>query len=126
MKHTQYLILNTTNNKIIAKELRLANCFLLRLKGLIFTDKLKYSEGLLISPCQQIHTHFMKYPIDIVFMDDDFKVLHIIKQLHPWRFSKFYKHAYYVLELPPNAAAFINIDDVLALSEMPLTFDIAS
>lgn len=108
-------IIHAQTKKIIVKELQIANTFFSRLKGLIGAPPLTYQQGLLISPCQQVHTHFMGFSIDVVFLDKEFKVLHIARQMLPWRFSRFIKNAHYVLELPVNGASFIKPDDHLIL-----------
>lgn len=109
-------IFNTTSNKQIVKELRVADTFFSRFKGLIGAYPLTFQEGLLISPCKQVHTHFMSYPIDVVFLDSNLKVLHIIVSLAPWKISPMIKSAYYVLELPAHATFHIKVGDQLALS----------
>jgi len=113
---TTATITNQTSKKTIVKELRYANTFLTRFKGLIGSSPLTFQQGLLISPCKQIHTHFMSYPIDVVFLDSNLNVLHLIISIKPWKISPLIKTAYYVLELPANAASTIQIGDQLALS----------
>lgn len=103
-KNISYTIRNQRTNKVIAKSIKHANTFFSRLKGLLGSEPLKYHEGLLISPCQQIHTHFMAYPIDVIFMNRDFEVIEVIHELKPWKLSKFHKSSYYVLEIPAKAA----------------------
>lgn len=114
MKHQQTII-HTHLQQTLVTDLKLANHFFSRLKGLIGASPLTYKQGLLISPCQQVHTHFMSFLIDVVFLDKQFNVLHVIHNMPPWRFSKFIKSAYYVLELPTDAAKNINMGDKLTL-----------
>jgi len=113
-KHT---IIHATSKMVIVSQLKLANHFFTRLKGLIGAAPLSAQQGILISPCQQVHTHFMGFSIDVVFLDKQLKVLHIVRNMPPWRFSKFIKYAYYVLELPANGALNLHIDDVLLLNK---------
>jgi len=103
--------------QVLVSKLTLANNFFSRLKGLIGSNPLSKNEGLLISPCQQIHTHFMRYSIDIVFLDKQFKILHIVREMKPWRFSKFIKPAYYVLELPAQTTQQLKIGEYLSIHE---------
>lgn len=91
--------LDVESEEIVVEKIYLADNFLTRLKGLMFTSKLSKNEGLLIARCQQIHTHFMQYSLDVVFLDNSFQVIEVIRDLKPWRFTKFYKDAYYVLEM---------------------------
>ena len=56
-----------------------------RLKGLLGRDDLAPEEGLLLRPAAAIHTCFMRFPIDAVFLDRDLRVLHVARALKPWR-----------------------------------------
>jgi uncharacterized membrane protein (UPF0127 family) len=56
------------NQSLIADKCFVANRFFARLKGLIGTSRLEPGEGLLISPCNDIHMWFMSMPIDVVFV----------------------------------------------------------
>jgi uncharacterized membrane protein (UPF0127 family) len=87
-------------NKILSKNILLAETFLSRLIGLMFKDKLVDADGLLIDPCRSIHTFFMKYSLDIVFLSEENKVIKIIRHMKPWRLSWIYFRAIKTLELP--------------------------
>ena len=56
-------------------------------------------EGLWIVPCPMIHTFFMKFPIDVLFLDRGLKVARVIEDLKPWRLSPWVFRAHSVLEL---------------------------
>jgi hypothetical protein len=56
--------------------------------------------GLLITPCNSIHMIFMKFPLDIVFLDKNNVVIYLIKGIKPWSVTKIVKSAKSVLELP--------------------------
>ena len=70
-----------------------------RLVGLLNHQQLAENEGLLLDPCNQVHSLFMRFPIDVVFLDQDNNILRI-QQLHPWRVSPIVWKAKRVLELP--------------------------
>lgn len=55
------------------------------MKGLLGTRFLKEGEGLLIIPCNSIHTFFMRFPIDVVFLDKKSVILNIQQFVHPFR-----------------------------------------
>jgi uncharacterized membrane protein (UPF0127 family) len=57
-------------------------------------------DGLLLDPGRSIHTFFMRYPLDIVFMSRKGKVIKIIRNMQPWRMTWIYFSADIVLELP--------------------------
>src|SRR5918992_3438747 len=56
-----------------------------RLRGLLGRSRLASGEGLLIRPTSAIHTCFMRFPIDAVFLDRDLVVVKIVSNLRPWR-----------------------------------------
>jgi len=80
-------------------EVRLANTFLARLAGLMFRARLRPEEGLLLSPCRSVHTSFMRFPIDVVFLDHDFQVVGVVEGLPPWRLAGGFAGTHHVLEL---------------------------
>ncbi len=69
-------------------------------------SSLPLGSGLLISPCNSIHTFFMKIDIDVLFLTKDFTVVDVVHSLVPWRVSKYYPSAKQVLELPSGCARF--------------------
>jgi uncharacterized protein len=104
-----------TNGDVLVSHLKLANHFFSRLLGLMGTKSLADQHGLLITPCQQIHTHFMRYSVDIIFLDKEMVVLEKVVALKPWKFTRFIKQAKHVLEVPANAADKVNVGDRLIL-----------
>ena len=60
-------------------------------------------EGLLLRPAGSIHTAFMRFPIDAVFLDADMRVLRVASNLQPWRLAA-QRGAKAVVELPAGAA----------------------
>jgi uncharacterized protein len=70
-----------------------------RLVGLLNHSKLSETEGLLLEPCKQVHTFFMRFAIDAVFLSRDGEII-AIDELKPWRVSRLYFSARKCLELP--------------------------
>ena len=85
--------------EIIASRVIKANNFLSRLFGLIIRKKLKDKEGFLIENCSSIHTFWMRYSIDVIFLDKKNLVLAIYHNIKPFRATSFISNAYYALEL---------------------------
>ena len=79
-----------------------------RLRGLLGRTPLTDDEGLLIDPCASIHTLFMAYPIDIVYLRRDLSVVRVVPALPPWRCS-LAPGAALTLELRAGAAARANL-----------------
>ena len=71
-----------------------------RMKGLLGKERLDAGKGLLIRPCKGIHTIFMKFPIDVVFLDKDNRIIALIRDFPPNRLTNVYRKATAVLELP--------------------------
>lgn len=75
-----------------------------RLRGLLGRGSLAADEGMLLSSTGSIHTCFLRFPIDAVFLDGDLRVLGVAAELKPWRVAG-RRGARAVLELPAGAAA---------------------
>ncbi len=97
---TYFEMRNEDRGESLGTHIRLADRWWPRLRGLIGHAKLQSGEGLLIRPCQGVHMQWMKYPLDIAFLDPDGRVLAIYHALQPWRFSKTHRGATAALELP--------------------------
>jgi uncharacterized membrane protein (UPF0127 family) len=65
----------------------------------MFSSELPNCDGFLISPCNSIHTFFMLYKIDILFLDKDFTIVKVVYDLSPWRMTWIYFSSYQVLEM---------------------------
>lgn len=87
-----------TGEKLVA-QVEIANTFLARLKGLMFRKTLTQDAGLLLDPCPQIHTCFMRFAIDVVFLDCTNRVVAVLENMKPWRMSKFYRQSRRTLEV---------------------------
>ena len=90
---------NAQTGKIIADNLEMKETFFGRLIGLLGTKSLKTGEGIVLKPCNSIHTCFMRFAIDVVFISKDFKVLRIIKNMRTWKFSPIVLKSIYTLEV---------------------------
>jgi len=91
-------LLNKSKNTIISENLYIADSFLKRLLGLIPKKNIQNDECLLITNCPMIHTCFMNFPIDVVFLDKEFKAIAIERKIMPWHFSRYYVGAFYAIE----------------------------
>ncbi len=89
-----------TRKELIAAEVTEASNFFDKLFGLVTRRKLKDNQGFLIKSCNSIHTFWMRYNIDVVFLDKKNLVLKIYHQVRPFRATPFVKNACSVLELP--------------------------
>ena len=99
----QALIQNQTRGTLVAQEARVASSWWARLRGLIGRHELRPGQGLIIRPCSSIHTFFMSFPIDVVFVDKGNRVLQATHHVVPWRIGPIVPHSHYVIELPAGA-----------------------
>lgn len=95
---------NVTRGILVVTQGRAADTFFTRFKGLLGTESLAEGEGLLILPCNSIHTHFMHFPIDVLYVSRDYEVVHIDHAIAPWRFGRIHRKAHFVIELPAGTA----------------------
>lgn len=56
-----------------------------RMRGLLGRRQIDESEGILLRPASSVHTWFMLFPIDVVFLDRNLSVIRIVSALRPWR-----------------------------------------
>jgi len=91
---------NHTRNKTLADKGTVANRPWLRMRGLIGRSTLEPGEGLLLLGTKCIHTIGMRFPIDVLFLNDEAQVIHMIHALKPFRVSPYIQTSAMVLELP--------------------------
>jgi len=75
-----------------------------RLRGLLGRPPLQIGAGLLIDPCPSVHTFWMSYPLDLIFLDAEFRLLKQVSALKPWRWANC-NGARATLELAPGSLA---------------------
>ena len=88
------------DKKIILEDILVANRIFDRLIGLMFAKKPNNGNGLLLTPCNSIHTCFMWYSLDVVFLNKENQIIKIIRNLRPWRITWIYWRATKTLEVP--------------------------
>jgi uncharacterized membrane protein (UPF0127 family) len=77
--------IETENGRVVCEEAILADGPLARMKGLLGRRSLPGGEGLLLQPASSVHTAFMRFAIDAVFLDRDLRVLRVASDVKPWR-----------------------------------------
>jgi uncharacterized membrane protein (UPF0127 family) len=95
--------LNLSKGTVLAERLREARTPWSRLVGLLNRNHLPEGEGLLIVPCSSVHTFFMRFPIDVAFLDREGKVVKVFISAPPFRVLLGGPPARMALELPPGA-----------------------
>lgn len=97
-------LINKSKNVVLAEEVILADTLLKRIRGLLGKKELVKSSALLLKPCSSIHTMFMRFPIDVLFVDKDNRVIKTISALKPFCITNIYFKARFVVELPGGTA----------------------
>ena len=117
-------VINKTQDIVLSENASLAESFMKRLRGLMLSGP---SDLVLVSPKESsehssIHMFFMKYPIDVVWLDSEFTVVDVKRNVKPSRlfrpktwFFKPSKQAKYVVELGRGSAKETRIGDCMAL-----------
>ena len=101
----------------LAQDLRVTKTFWQAAKGLLGQKSLAPGAGLYIASCQSIHSWFMKFPFDAIFVDGNWRVLHLVHSMPPFRISALVWRARGVVELPVGVilATDTRKDDLLEL-----------
>lgn len=105
-----------SDNKTFADPCWTADSFWGRFMGLMGKSSLEFGSGLLIRSCNSIHTFFMRFAIDAVYLDAEFKVVKVRRAMKPWRVDLPVAKASMVLELAADGAAGLTEGDLLCLS----------
>lgn len=91
---------NISRGSLLAERAELANGLVRRAFGLIGRRDWTAADGLVIEPCNAVHTCFMRLPIDVVYSAADGTVLRMVHALRPWRIGPVVHRSRWVLELP--------------------------
>ena len=107
---------NTASDNVVAEPVEFALSRSARRRGLLGRDLLAAGHGMLIAACASIHTWFMRFPIDVIFVKLDGLAVKLCRHVEPWRLT-FGWGAYATLELPSGAIdrSEVSVDDRLEL-----------
>jgi uncharacterized protein len=111
--------LTTTDGRVVCSRCEVAERTFARMKGLLGRTGLDQGQGMLISPAPSVMTLFMRFPIDVVFLDRDRRIVGISHTLVPWRVAGA-RRAFAALELPAGTAEAcrLQVGDVLEPSPL--------
>jgi uncharacterized membrane protein (UPF0127 family) len=97
------IVRNDERETVLGEAIEVADTAVRRVKGLLGRECLEDGQGLLFKQCSSLHTLFMRFPIDILFIDKQGKVLKSRSDVRPFKFVASPWKAYYALELPSGA-----------------------
>lgn len=109
-------IVNYTRRTVVCEHAVVADRMFPRMRGLLGRNSLPAGEGILLQPAPSIHTAFMRFPIDVIFLDRDLQVVKVVETLGPWRMTSA-RRAHAALELTAGEAAVrgVEVGDSLGL-----------
>jgi uncharacterized membrane protein (UPF0127 family) len=96
------MLMNARTNEVIADHVEIADTRATRRRGLLGRDRLEPSHALLLLPCFSIHTAFMRFPIDAVFVNREGVVVRVVADMGPWKMAAAWR-AHAVIELAAGA-----------------------
>ncbi len=113
-------VVNRTRSTLLATRAETAGESGSRRRGLLGRDSLPAGEGLWIVPCEAVHCFFMRFTIDVIFLDKKLRVVKVRPSLKPWRIAGCLR-AHSVLELPEGViqASGTQPGDQLEFEEVP-------
>ncbi|KJS10621.1 MAG: hypothetical protein JL56_12300 [Desulfotomaculum sp. BICA1-6] len=113
------ILVNKSTGSVIADQVEVAESFARRLRGLMGRGSFPEGSALVLEPCRQVHTFFMRFPIDVIFVNGRGAVLHVMTDVPPRRISPYVRGAQKVVELPAGTliATDLGKDHILQLIE---------
>jgi uncharacterized protein len=107
--------LTRADGKLVCRA-RVARSFVSRFRGLMGVARLAPGSGLLLPRTSSVHTHFMRFPIDVVFLDSEQRIVSIAHALRPWRMARA-QGAKFVLELAAGECERLELAEGVVLLE---------
>jgi uncharacterized membrane protein (UPF0127 family) len=119
MAAAAFASVRTSEGTIVCERCEVPKSSFARMRGLLGRDGLEPGTGMLIDSAPSVHMFFMRFPIDVVFLDRDRRVVGVRHGLRPWRVAGA-RRAVAALELPAGAAAAAGVEegDVLVLDDI--------
>lgn len=115
-------VFNISKTTILAKEAVVAVSLWQRMQGLLGRTDFLANEGLILQPCSSIHTFFMHFPIDVLFLNKNMRVIKQIQNMPPFRLSTIVWTSCLAIELPAGTIQQTNTQkgDIIEIKAQPL------
>jgi uncharacterized membrane protein (UPF0127 family) len=113
----RYCVFNKTRESFLGLSVVAADTHLARLKGLLGRSRLSSDDGIWVAPSQGIHTIGLRFAIDLIYLDADFRVIHLVESLGTFRIAPIRMNCSSVLEMPIRTiyGSQTQIDDTLLI-----------
>ncbi len=93
-------VFNLSKGTVLAQQAQIASSLGQRMKGLLGKDSLAANEALVLKPCSSIHTFFMRFAIDVLFLDKNMRIIRLLENIPPNRLSPVIWASRMAIELP--------------------------
>lgn len=98
-------VVNETRQSIIGGQIHLADTVLARMRGFLLRRRPEAGEGIFLNPCKGVHMYWMRFPLDVLFVDRHGTVLAVHENLQPGRRTPVYRAAQCAIEVPAGTVA---------------------
>ena len=96
-------VVNESRQSVLGTRIRMADTLASRMRGFLLRPRPAAGEGLFLAPCRGIHTYGMRFPLDILMIDDAGTVVAAHPAMEPGHRTPVYRQAHFALELPSGA-----------------------
>jgi uncharacterized protein len=110
-------VVNRTRGEVLAERAELANSYWTRFWGLMGRRELAAGAGLVLQPGGGIHMWFMRIPLDVVHVDKNDRMTHVLRAIKPWRFGPLFVGGKLAIELPIGTAANTQVGDEIGVED---------
>ena len=117
MRALSEVALANDDGTVVCERCLLAETPFARMRGLLGRSGLSSGEGLLLRPAGSVHTAFMRFTIDVVFLDRDLRVVKVVPELAPWRTAGC-RGSRAVLELPAGESSLRGLREGVSLTQV--------
>ena len=116
-----YAVYHRQSGHCLVQQVKLADRLLARTIGLLGRRRLSPEQGLWLSPCSAVHTHFMLFSIDVIFLSAEHEVLALYATLPPFRMTRLIRRAQSALEIAAGTLLGCNlaVGDYLEFRRQP-------
>lgn len=108
MKQPDYVSIYRGQEQLFFR-VKMANRFFSRLRGFMFYSEWPGFDGLLLYPCRSIHMFWMQFPLDVLYLDREGRVIHVIAHIRPNQTGPSIQGSSYVLEIPTGKARALGV-----------------
>jgi uncharacterized membrane protein (UPF0127 family) len=106
-------VINRTRGSVLADQAELADNYWTRFMGLMGRRSLPAGGGLVLQPGGSIHMWFMRMPLDVIHVDKNDRVTHVLRGIRPWRLGPLFVGNKRAIELPVGMAETTHVGDTI-------------